>query len=320
MPERPSWLTEAITGRANTATASPIDQLANPAPGQIRRLEHMDPGVAETRLVLVTDIDTVQCYATVTVLSPETDMGSSLDRIITQQASGLQYDLIALTDVAGPAWLVQLGPVLAILSTELSDLPTAGVPLRDDKDARWQWKEAELDTLVALTAECRYQLLDGEPSTVADPLAFDLNRVGLLERTAIVHATFQLARNHRVLIPAEALAEHVVPMNHQASETFEALLLTAQQNRDLLLPFSSVIAVGEAISLRDLDHDPLGAILVAVARQVSGSVRCLRIASVSSLWRDEHSAPEPLFWSVELDGRRHQVVVTEVEALGAACA
>ena len=106
-------------------------------------------------------------------------------------------------------------------------------------------------------------------------------------------------------------------MNHQGFETFEALILVAQQNGELLLPFSQQRSeANQALELRRLESDSLADVLVAAASQVSDSIRCIRIASVSSLWRDEHAAVAPLFWSVEFAGRRHQVGVTEVDTWG----
>ena len=101
------------------------------APGQItpprthgrRRINH--------RASCLSSISTPdQFFATVMVLSPDTDMGaSSHDRLVAKHESGLPYDLVALTDVAGPAWFVQVGPVLATLNTS-PGRPTSSLACR----------------------------------------------------------------------------------------------------------------------------------------------------------------------------------------------
>lgn len=307
--EHPSWLVEALADRANVS--APTASIATGIePGQIRRLDPMDFGAVDTRLVLVTATDDQLAVATVMVLSPELDMGTDIDQLVSKSASGLPYDLIALTDVAGPAWFVQLGPVLGHADTDLSDQPPAGIALRDELDARWSWKEDELDAFVALTAECRCQLLDGETATVADPAAFDLELVGDAERTCITLKTVRMLAKHQVLLPAEALDYPVVQQTSRAYESFIALWQAIPRHPEQVLPRTST-HTAEVPSLRAVENDPLPRILAFVAERLDHSIRCIRVATVSSLWAEPTDHAH--FRAVLLAGKRHQLVVSEVD-------
>jgi hypothetical protein len=278
----------------------------------------MDAGVADPLLVLITEIDELNACASVMVLSPEAEMGSESDLVLPRDVSGLPYDLIVLPDVVGPAWFVQLGPAVSAANVVPASLSPAGIALRDMADSRWTWKETQLDALVALTAECRYQLLDGEPATIADPAAFDLSVVGIKERTCMTLATVRLLGTRSIQISTTALRVTPVAPASAAYESFVALSQTIQRYPSLVIRDAPTEADVVHID-RDLVDDPLPRAVSALLEKLDESVRCIRIASVSSLWSKTNPNAEPGFFELMTNGKRHQVVITNVDFQEACC-
>ena len=60
------------------------------------------------RLVLVLDIDDTNKAATVCLVSNEIEFAGAADLILKPAETGLPYDAIAETDMAGPMWTFQL--------------------------------------------------------------------------------------------------------------------------------------------------------------------------------------------------------------------
>lgn len=315
--ERPDWLSQALQTRAESPTApasrKPAVRDEPLASGQVRRLDPMDPGTAQPQLVLLTDVDFDQAVATVLLLSGEVDSGCDVDRLLPREVTGLGYDLVALSDVAGPAWLVQLGPLLAVVNLSIDELPVAGISLRGEADARWTWKEGQIDALVALTAECRFQLIDGESPAVVDPVAFDLSVVDVRARSQITLAAVEMLQHDTGFVPAEALSVDPVGQSSTAFESFAALWRVVGRHRDRVLPPSTGLAA-ETLVLREVPNDPLPAVLAQVATRLDSSVRCIHLATVSSLWGDQDGQDRrALVREVSLAGRRHQLVVSRID-------
>jgi len=316
IPELPGWLAEAIAARAIPSRLG-LDEpemptSTPPQAHEIRRLESMDPGGAPSRLVLVTRVDPSQAVATVVLLSPDVESTSDVDRMLSTQLTGLPFALTAMTDVSGPAWFVQLGPALAVLECTLFDLPVAGLALRDELDSRWAWKETELDALIALTAECRFQLLDGEPTAVADPLAFDPSLVDLATSGRMTREVVEMLEHRALLLPAEALSSANVDPTSRTHVVTEPLLQAISHHSDLLLAMTPD-AVQPQVILRSRAHDPLPRVLLRAAGRFDELTRSISIKTVSSLWDADLSATSECYMEVFLAGRRHQLVVEAVD-------
>lgn len=306
--ERPSWLIEAVAKRPAAEPPRGDDQIR---PGQIRRLEPMDYDSAPRRLVLVTDVDMENAFATVVLLSPEVDSGSDIDRLAVRGRTGLAYDLLALTDVVGPAWFVQLHGLVADAGLRLNDLPPAGVQLRDDRDARWSWKEQELEEFIQLTGECRRQLLDGRIYNVADPVSFDIDRVGIADHMKVSYVATHLVENDALFVPGEVIKDLDVTNTHPAFDSMQALRFTAAKHKDRLLPLSHPSDLGS--SLRNMENDPLQRVLASLLTRVSVSTRCIKVTSLSALWDAKPSDAGPVVREFIVAGRRHQIVIDEVD-------
>lgn len=307
-PEQPAWLKEALSRRTNPQGIAFTPEIC---PGQVRVLNPMDYGDAPSRLVLVAAVDTELAVAQVILLSPETDMGSDLDRSVPSESTGLTFDLVALSDVVGPAWFVQLGALVSILVGDLNTHPVAGIALRDDQDARWAWKEGEHDALVALTAECRHQLLDGETVLVADPVAFDLAHVDWAERSCMSAAILPMLDANQVLIPVEVFGGRPIPKTSKAYESDHAMRLLIGRHKDRLLATGGVTWSSSAI--RSIANDSLPTVLATAADRLDRSVRSIRVLSVASLWVGDDVTPAPHVREVVLGERRLQIVISEVE-------
>lgn len=150
--------------------------------GGIYRAMPMDPGTAAV-LVLVTAVDVATQSLTVTLLSPDLELGTSSDLVLRGEEIGRPYGLLAETDVFGYVWLVQLdrqvgrvdAKVLDALSAlrdeDAVDRPVAGPPVVERSDPRWNFKLQELERLRVVTANCTRELIDGERIVSIDPNA-----------------------------------------------------------------------------------------------------------------------------------------------------
>ncbi|MFC7500528.1 hypothetical protein [Nocardioides sp. GCM10030258] len=311
--ERPTWLADALSRKQRNQRPTHDPNIRR---GQLRRLESMDHDAAPSRLVLIVDVDPNNGFATVALLSPEADNGSDLDRVVLGSESGLTYDLLLLSDVAGPAWFLQLQYLVSTATLSFESLPIAGVHLRDEKDARWSWKEKELEEFIALTGECRLQLLDGERFSVVDPVALDLEVVSVEDHLRSSDAINRLVANHEALIPREALDDLAVPITHQAHDSIQALRFTAARNKGQLLATGHPADRGS--SLRSIEDDPLQVALASLVVQLKDSTRCVRVMSVSSLWQSVQTQVGPPVLEYRVGGRRLQIIVNEVDVLEAA--
>lgn len=329
---QPTWLTDAL----KTATKTPSTQSTPPETGQVRRLDAMDRDGSDSRLVLVTELDPGAASARLVLLSHETEMASNLDVSLGSELTGLPYDLIGLPDVSGPAWFVQLGPVLATLSLDvLNDPELRDAPeLRDELDARWSWKEAEHDALLALTGECRRQMMDGEPDTVIDPVALDPDQVSARQFGCIAHATASLLNERKVRVATSALRGMVKRREPRSSVLWEPMRLLVevlQRHSDSLIGVDN--AIGETLVTVDLPgraliaSDALPQVVGELARSQPSTHRSMRVVTVGSLWQLDDLGTKtshvpylevaPGVFDVTIAGARKQLVLCPVDTLEA---
>ncbi|RNM13009.1 hypothetical protein [Nocardioides pocheonensis] len=150
--------------------------------GGIYRAVAMDRDTPSA-LVLVTHFEEGTQSLAVTLLSPDIELGSSTDLVLSGEEIGRGYDLLAESDVFGYAWVVQLDrrvgrvdsqvleAVSALREGGAIDRTIAGPPVVDRSDPRWGFKLQELKRLQALTADCTRELIDGERVASIDPNA-----------------------------------------------------------------------------------------------------------------------------------------------------
>lgn len=131
--------------------------------GGIYRAVAADRG-APAALVLVTAIDEATRSASVVLLSPDIQFGSSRDLVLSGQEIGRGYDLLAQCDILGHLRVGQLdrriGGVDARVAEDLHALRAgepasrrpAGPPVVERSDPRWAFKVAELNRLSRLHA------------------------------------------------------------------------------------------------------------------------------------------------------------------------
>jgi|GEM_PF-1541718 len=155
------------------------------AVGGIYHAAPMDPG-DRAALVLVTAIDDSTQSVSATLLSPDLELGTSADLLLTPEDSGLSYALLIESDIFGYLWFVQLDRALGQVSQDLLeslaalrdenavDHPVAGPPLVERSDPRWDFKLQELARLQQLTAHATRELVDGERQASVDPRAFEV--------------------------------------------------------------------------------------------------------------------------------------------------
>jgi hypothetical protein len=138
----------------------------------------LDPG--GSRLVFVLDVDEDSGAASVCMTSNEIELASDTDVFVDGAVTGLPFPLLVETDVVGPVWFAQLGPVVgSLVETDLAAAVAApdpewgqipaelrGLPIRDRSDSRWQWKEAELAALHTLSADCAATISGDDPAEV----------------------------------------------------------------------------------------------------------------------------------------------------------
>jgi hypothetical protein len=131
--------------------------------GGIYRAVPMNPD-GRKALVLVTGIDDETQSVSVTLLSPDVALGTSIDLRIDPTETGLTYELLAESDIFGYLRFVQLdhtfgrvddGVLLALAALQDDDVvghEVGGPPLVERSDPRWSFKLQELSRLQVLTA------------------------------------------------------------------------------------------------------------------------------------------------------------------------
>ena len=183
----PSWLQDALA-RSGSVKAKRASGRGGLRVGQIRAVSHMDYS-GEDRLALVVAMDSPGGVAEVLLASNLVEQATSTDGVVSHAETGAAFDLLVETDLPGTVWALQLGSLVGTLPGDLTTAITAmsrgadaaavglaesrfGLPARDERDPRWQWKLEELAVLRALSGDCTQELLDEtiRPSVV-DPVA-----------------------------------------------------------------------------------------------------------------------------------------------------
>lgn len=156
--------------------------------GGIYRIDAMDVGTSSA-LVLVTGFDKSTQSLSVTLLSPDIELGGSADLRLEKAETGLSYDLLAESDIFSYAWVVQVNSVRGELGRVSEDVlaslnavrndeqvghPVAGPPIIERSDPRWAFKLSELSRLQAVTAATTRQLIDDPGYDYPDPEALQV--------------------------------------------------------------------------------------------------------------------------------------------------
>lgn len=164
--------------------------------GGIYRIDAM-AFATPSALVLVTSFDEPTQSLSVTLLSPDIELGGSADLALAVTDTGLPYKVLVESDIFSYAWVAQINPargelgrvsdgVLRSLDALRNDdqvgHAVAGPPIIERSDPRWAFKLSELSRLQVLTAECVRSLVDGESTTAScgenlvgiDPIALSV--------------------------------------------------------------------------------------------------------------------------------------------------
>lgn len=187
----PTWLEAAISGIRTPRVGFP-EQAEWPltaAAGEIRAARPMDQEHLGARLVVVletyTDDDP---WVNACLVAEAIEVAGDRDIRFDPEESGLSFPVVVESDVVGPLFVVQLGPVLGRIDASLlaairsavhgERAPTLagrrGTPIKGRLDARWHLKEDEVGTMHALAHACMEHLLrtdveGGGREAVLDP-------------------------------------------------------------------------------------------------------------------------------------------------------
>jgi len=150
--------------------------------GGIYRVVAMDRDTPSA-LALVTDIDEATQSATVALLTPDLEFGTSTDLALSSDETGRAYALLIESDIFGYVWYVQLdrhitsvnsdvlSALRALRANEAVDRRIAGPPVAGRSDPRWAFKLQELHRLQMLSNACTRELIDGNSGLSIDPHA-----------------------------------------------------------------------------------------------------------------------------------------------------
>lgn len=183
------WLVQALDSSEEMEVPSPDAGawFAVPQPGEIRAARPMDEiPEASPRLVVVLDVDVEgDPWVNALLIADTVDVATDHDIRLDPGDTGLSFPVLVETDIVGPLFVVQLGPALATLSPTLlqglraevcgDTLPNfagrRGLPLRSNREARWQWKEHELAAMHEMAYPCmELELREDSGVTFVDPV------------------------------------------------------------------------------------------------------------------------------------------------------
>jgi hypothetical protein len=129
--------------------------------------------------MIIGAIDDYSNEFAIMLCSNEVECGADCDFVIEPHETGLPYKLIVETDLVGMVYRHQLGPRIGGVSGKIfqrlkpiheGGRYAAGIPCRDARDGRWQWKLDELSELDKLTAQFWRDWLEREgPYDMDDP-------------------------------------------------------------------------------------------------------------------------------------------------------
>ena len=156
--------------------------------GGIYRIDPMDVETPSA-LVLVTGFEESTQSLSVTLLSPDMELGGSLDLALDTTETGLAYNVLAESDIFSYAWVAQINSVRgelgrvgqavlasldALRNDEKVGHAVAGPPIIERSDPRWAFKLSELSRLQAVTAATTRQLIDDPGYDYPDPEALQV--------------------------------------------------------------------------------------------------------------------------------------------------
>ena len=173
MTDRPA---EAIERHPPSPSPSRVDAPGHVTAGDIVVVGSMD-GDSPRRLVIALDIDEARrCFLGALVTS-ELAMATADDVILHTADTGLQYSIVAMTQLAGHLWFAQAEARIGRLTEEALAAVRAGhawaendfqrgrrgVPLQDaSRDLRWPDLDAEVRQIQELTMHCTLRRREGD--------------------------------------------------------------------------------------------------------------------------------------------------------------
>jgi hypothetical protein len=187
----PAWLQAAVTRIPTRQIEFPenADWPLEARPGEIRAARSMDAESAGTRLMLVLETYTeADPWINACLIAEAVEVATDKDLRLEPSDTDLPFPVLVESDVVGPLFMVQLGPLLGQIDASLlDDLKAAvygewistlgdrrGMPIIARDDARWRLKEDEIAAMHALAHACMEHLMmaDGKQGTtdvVLDP-------------------------------------------------------------------------------------------------------------------------------------------------------
>lgn len=216
--DSPEWLKDAL-GSISTPSV-PFPDSEGPTrvkTGDIRAARPMDGGSA--RLVLILN-ESASGWANTMLLANVIEAATNRDVRLDPEDTRLPFPVLVETDVVGPMFVVQFGPLLGRIDDEmiatLSQVKRGddsyvladrrGLPVLSRKEYRVRWKQQELETMHSLAGHCFAELMQKEEATtpvLADPALFeDLDHA---EPADIVVRLLEVAKIRNLDVPPESL-------------------------------------------------------------------------------------------------------------------
>ena len=162
----PVWLTTALVAYKARLAEFPDLPVSAPAAGDFRFCT--SPDGKWRRLVLVCETECL--FVRVLLCSPFTEMAAAADYLVK---NAMVYDVIVESDMTMTVWTWQLDSapegrldesttaLLHSVEYPKEGLTPAGIPARDSRDPRWNWKIAEFEEVAPLDSDC-FQFIMGE--------------------------------------------------------------------------------------------------------------------------------------------------------------
>jgi len=216
--ELPSWLTDALASDVAPPRGT-LTKQESPKVGDIYVVTPGRLGTGANRLCAVLELDSAMETARVALLTNETEYACDWDVRMRHDELQLPYELMMECDIISSVWWTQLstlvghapnaawsGLFLAATTGDFREVDESrrGTPIHGPSDPRWTFRELELSSLQALSAECMSRLIDG---LVLDPgLVCALAEAGREEQLAIAAAISERAGQEMVTMDPGSLA------------------------------------------------------------------------------------------------------------------
>ena len=312
--EPPAWLAEALTA----ASAPPLgsagvefDEFPPPAVGQLRVIQHRATDTGVNRIGLIVHADAYPPVVRFLLLSPLLEHRTSADYLLEPDDSTSAMRLIVECDLRGAVWYpTQLGACVGTCAEDFvaaldavgrgalpEDVGLAqarfGLPARDERDPRWDWKLAEFEDLTSLTHECDEWLM-GEAD---EPVIFDLP---LLQELAslgevtpeVVMALLSFVDEYGAELAGDVDSlEALQALQGRVDPGLRAVLLKLQE-RELgrlsgnLPPAHGELAIGSVAPQPDPSREILAGAVVSRAGETHA---CVSVVTSSRAWPTDAS-------------------------------